>query len=327
MRPAARHLALLLAASPLAGGVRGAEAPAPEAEELETRTVYVVELLVFAHSAGLAGSDEHWPATLDAPPWRAAVLTSDRDGSGAGDLEPAASDAGTGPDAQSDGEAEAEEGEPRDPRHVALAVTEEQRRLLEVHDRLERDPRYELLLYAAWEQEGLPQTESFQVVVSDAPMARYFMDGEELADLEQQERLRAECGIVLGEEAAADEAQMSECMAVLDIPEPEVETADCVGASEDLPATGYDGSQLGDASSDADGTACEVEPPSPFDDPDARLVGLVRMYLERFLHLQLDLTYDTGTVPDESQLLIPMEEVLAREAALGRRTVSQDLDD
>ena len=255
--------------------VRAAEAPDADAEtEVETRTVYVVELIVYAHQAGLAGREERWP--LEPPPWQDAVLPRLRDELEAdGDLDhpghPGAGDASTNPAADP-----LVPLPPASPPPAVWVARPEQLVLAEPLARLERDPRYDVLLHTAWQQEGLPRDQAFQVIISDVPMGLYFSTDEELAD-------------------------------PADLSAPEAESArEAVDprATEPVP-DGMEADKAVVVTMDANANAALMPIVSPFDDPTARMVGLVRVYLERYLHLQLDLIYDTDLVPDLSQLLIP----------------------
>jgi len=245
--------ALLLALCAAAPWLVAAAAAAPAPQEM--RTVYVVELIVFAHQAGLAGSEERWPPELELPAWQDAVLPRDPNAG------PEHSDTVT-----ADPDALPAETLVRE-RPPVWVTTPEQLKLAAVLARLQRDPRYEVLLHSAWQQDGLPEGDSFQVLISDVPMDMYF----EPAD-----------------GAAEDDAQAMAAGMAADI-----------AMGRDTPTQGSVAMGSEDEGSEPRG------PASPFDDPSARLVGLVRLYLERYLHLQLDLVYDTGLEADASQLLIP----------------------
>jgi peptidoglycan-binding protein CsiV len=256
--------------------------PAADPEtEIETRTVYVIELIVFAHQAGLAGSEERWPPELELPDWRQAILPQlavapdGETGADAADTTTAAATATT--DANAVDLAGPEEllgpASVIPPRPEVWIAAPEQIALAEPLARLQRDPRYDVLLHTAWQQEGLPREQAFQVIVSDVPMDQYYPTDEELAAESSEPVADAPSAVIAGTPAA--------------VPEP-----DATGKTAGDPAG--PGTEVAAAAAS-----------SPFDDPSARIVGLVRVYLERYLHLQLDLIYDTDLIPDPSQLLIP----------------------
>jgi hypothetical protein len=268
--------------------IDAAEAPVdPDGAEIQTRTVYIVELVVFAHQAGLAGSDERWPPELDTPPWENAVIPwhlplPEDDASQVSVDTASQTDPETDPlDDELLGMAEA-----RPPRPEVWVASPEQMVLGEALGRLQRDPRFDVLLHQAWQQEGLPQTESFSVMVSDVPLGLYFPTEEELA---AQALMDAEAEIDDGEDGAID------ATAAVVPTDPSAQKPNATDGTAAFEESG-DGVLL---------VAQADERSSPYDDPTARLVGQVRVYLERYLHMQLDLVFDTGLVPDASQLLLP----------------------
>jgi Peptidoglycan-binding protein, CsiV len=268
--------------------VGAAEAPPDDADPAaETRTVYVVELIVFSHQAGLAGSEERWPPEIETLPWQDAVVpkpaaTSPDEASEFGDPVDA-----TGRELDSPATQEQLDDEVLGrsfelaPRPDVWIATADQIVLGDALSRLQRDPRFDVLLHTAWQQEGIPQEDSFAVMVSDVPLDLYFPTDEELlADSEMAP------GEALEPDIDANNAAASAVDATDKPVEDQASTSGDRGANDLV---------MIDTST------------SPYDDPTARLVGQVRVYLERYLHLQLDLIYDTNLIPAPSQLLVPSE--------------------